>query len=211
MDLEFREPTEEERGYIVNKTLQNAEDISGAAAIGTGYVPATRKSSSIGTVMVVVLFFLFGFLRLMTQMGKDIGEVINSTVFWTIIPFFIFVVSIIVINDKKKGSNVNVAEITGNADGAALVEARKRIAAAKLKVADVICVKRDKIMTDKDEVFYVEVVDVNSVMGNAVEMHTTKEIYDGFEEGRDAYVVWWDYANSSIGADACEIMLKNII
>ena len=87
-------------------------------------------------------------------------------------------------------------------------EANKRISDATLKVADVSFVRREKIMTDKEDAYYVEVMEADSVIGKTLEFHTFKEIYDAFEEGKKAYVVWWDFPTSSIGADACEIMLR---
>jgi len=219
MDLEFREPTEGEREYIVAKTIENTYDDDPVLAPSFSSMVVNGDSKTKTEIVIIVVSMSIVITAMVSQIG--LANVIQGLPLFIFGAVFYFVMIFYIYWNKKAKLQVEAekerklaqkedAKMNGMARISS-TEARNRITNAKLKVADVTFVRSEKISTDKADAYYVEVVDVNSVIGNTVVMHTVKEIYDGFEEGRDAYVVWWDYANSSIGADACEILLKNTI
>ena len=219
MDLEFREPTEGEREYIVAKTIENTYDDDPVLAPSFSSMVVNGDSKTKTEIVIIVVSMSIVITVMVSQIG--LANVIQGRPLFIFAVVFYFIMIFYIYWKKKAKLQVEAekerklaqkedARMNGMARISS-TEARNRIINAKLKVADVTLVRSEKIVTDKDDAYYIEVVDVNSVIGNTVEMHATKGIYDGFEEGKEAYVVWWDYANSSIGADAWEIMFKNDI
>lgn len=219
MDFEFREPTEEESEYIVRKTMENTYDDDPVLFPSFWSIVVNGDRNTKTEIVIMIVSISVVIMAVTIQMGlENVIDLLPLFIFGAV---FYFVIIFSVYWNKKAKQQVEAEKERKLAEkeearmnGMARIsstEARNRIINAKLKVADVTLVRSEKIATDKDDAYYIEVVDVNSVIGNTVEMHATKGIYDGFEEGKEAYVVWWDYANSSIGADAWEIMFKNDI
>jgi len=217
MDLEFREPTEEERKFIIEKLSEEAANTPPIKPQITNSQSDSRSSSGNTISVSGILLFVFGFFTtpFISMAIFFFNIFMHSVLYWIIIAMYILILSGLIIAVIRNAQNRKQERLKKQLEEPVSVSATKnevdnRIANATLKVADVTLVRREKIMTNKEDVYYVEIVDVNSVIGSTVEMHTTKDIYDGFEEGRDAYVVWWDFPDSSIGTDVWEIMIKGI-
>ncbi len=217
MDLDFREPTDKEREYITNKLLERVVDEKILAESGNGSAIANMNRENNSDIAIGI--FITGFLTIIMVISLLFLDASQAAyVSYTVLMVVVVVIVIISVAAKirKRRRKYIENEIMEKISGARRVgymtltssEANNRINNATLKVADVSFLRREKIMTDKEDAYYVEVMEAGSVIGKTLEFHTFKEIYDAFEEGKKAYVVWWDFQASSIGADACEIMLK---
>lgn len=217
MDLEFREPTDEERKYIEAKVMESVHDDEPVSKPSRDFDFKNLDDSTWFQIVMILGVFVAIAIGIAASLGKEtVMPLLPLLAFGVIfcsgftIPLFLsFKADMRIKREQKRRLEEAEEARTGGLARISSAEAKNRIANAELKVADVRLVRCEKIVTDKQDVYYIEVVDEGSVIGNTVEMHTTKDIYDGFEEGCDAYVVWWDYADSSIGADVCEIMLKD--
>lgn len=202
MDLEFREPTAEEKSWVINKTKEASEKNCVVYHTHDGVISDKKPSKKANiTICIVIMLIVIIDLVLRDLAGS------NGQLF--LIAQQIAMGFIIVIASKRVRKKSKETQKVYN--GLSAEEVDNRVMNAKLYLADVSMIKRELISTGKDDACYIEVVDKNSVLGHTVEMHVSREIYDGFEEGKDAYVVWWDFPNSSIGADVCEIMFKSSI
>lgn len=216
MDFDFREPTDEERDYIINKLLERVVDEKTLAESGDS--PAIANVNYDNNADIAIGIFITGFLTVIMVFSLVFVEASPAAYFsYTVLMVVVVAIVIISVVTKMRKrrryiENEVIEKISGSRREGYMTltssEANKRISDATLKIADVSFVRREKIMTDKEDAYYVEVMEADSVIGNTLEFHTFKEIYDAFEEGKKAYVVWWDFPTSSIGADACEIMLR---
>lgn len=183
MDLEFREPTEEEKDYVIEKSLQydsaNEAEVKGDTRL---------SQSDIYKMVFVAIIVWLAMILIMIFKG------INSD-----LPIFITAIGTGLFawwfgQVRKKESKSTYATYSKEK--------------AHLFVADVVLTKSELIKTDTGTAYYIEVTDKNSIIGKTAELHVSKVQYDSFVEGREAYIAKWDFVNNHDGQDMCELIIR---
>lgn len=197
MDLVFRAVTNEEDAWIREKAQSQSdhEELANIEKTDVQFKKNTPQKAgglvgcmSIGIVSVLMIFEQTSVNIQKSEMYIFIFCVVTGLIKWY--------------SEFGKKNNVqNQDTYSGN-------EVAKRIENAKLYVADVTMTRSEKIETSIGVAYYIEVVDINNIMGEPVQMHVEKLQYEAFEEGRDAYVVKWDFEDDTEGQDVCELMVR---
>ena len=197
MDLVFRAVTNEEDAWIREKAQSQSdhEELANIEKTDVQFKKNTPQKAGIlvscmfsGIVFVLMIFEQTSVNIQKSEMYIFISCVVTGLIMWY--------------SEFGKKNNVqNQDTYSGN-------EVAKRIENAKLYVADVTMTRSEKIETSIGVAYYIEVVDINNIMGEPVQMHVEKLQYEAFEEGRDAYVVKWDFEDDTEGQDVCELMVR---
>lgn len=197
MDLVFRAVTNEEDAWIREKAKSQSdhEELANIEKTDVQFKKNTPQKAGVlvgcmlsGIVSVLMIFEQTSVNIQKSEMYIFISCVVTGLIMWY--------------SEFGKKNNVqNQDTYSGN-------EVAKRIENAKLYVADVTMTRSEKIETSIGVAYYIEVVDINNIMGEPVQMHVEKLQYEAFEEGRDAYVVKWDFEDDTEGQDVCELMVR---
>lgn len=197
MDLVFRAVTNEEDAWIREKAQSQSdhEELANIEKTDVQFKKNTPQKAGVlvscmfsGIVFVLMIFEQTSVNIQKSEMYIFISCVVTGLIMWY--------------SEFGKKNNVqNQDTYSGN-------EVAKRIENAKLYVADVTMTRSEKIETSIGVAYYIEVVDINNIMGEPVQMHVEKLQYEAFEEGRDAYVVKWDFEDDTEGQDVCELMVR---
>lgn len=197
MDLVFRAVTNEEDAWIREKAKSQSdhEELANIEKTDVQFKKNTPQKAGVlggcmlgGIVSVLMMFEQTSVNIQKSEMYIFISCVVTGLIMWYL-------------EFGKKNNVQNQDTYSGN-------EVAKRIENAKLYVADVTMTRSEKIETSIGVAYYIEVVDINNIMGEPVQMHVEKLQYEAFEEGRDAYVVKWDFEDDTEGQDACELMVR---
>lgn len=200
MDLEFREATTKEYDFVVEMNRKQCED----GKVVTHSHDATKGQTRLLLELWVGILFSSGILSALLKRKESAVYNLIAKGLFLLILVMLFVFVLTVFKTNKNPAKNEYHSITPE-------EIENRIKNAKLYLANVTLVKRELIKTGEQEACYIELIDKNKIMGQSINMHVPRKIYDEFEEGKDAYVVWWDYANGYVGADSYEIMFMNDI